>query len=101
VCEKRVLRRIFGPMREEVVGGWRKPDYEKVRNFHASPNAITVIKSRRMRRAGHAARMGEMKCECKIFIGKPVGKRPLGRPRHIWEDNIRMDIKKTEWEIVD
>jgi hypothetical protein len=61
VCENRVLRRIFGPKREEVAGGWRRLHNEKLHNLYASPNVITVIKSRRVRRAGHVARMGNIR----------------------------------------
>jgi hypothetical protein len=86
VFENGALRRIFGAKRDKVTGGWRK--------LHSSPNIIRQIKSRRMMWAGHVARMGEGRNVYKVFIGKPEGKRPLGRPRHRWEDGIRMDLRE-------
>jgi hypothetical protein len=80
VFENRVLRRIFGPKRDEVTGGWRKLHNEDLHNLYPSPSIIRVIKSRRMRWAGHAARMGERRDAYRILMGKPDGKRPLGRP---------------------
>jgi hypothetical protein len=85
VFEKRVLRRIFGPKREEGAGGWRSLHNEELRKLYASPNIIMAIKSRRMRWAGNVARMGEMKNTYPILFGKPEGRRPLGRPRCRWE----------------
>jgi len=81
VFENRVLGRIFGTEREEVAGGWRRLHKEELHNLYASPNIIRVIKSRRMRWTGHVARMGQMRNTCNIFVGKPEGKRPLGRTR--------------------
>jgi hypothetical protein len=81
VFENRVLRRIFGPKREEVAGDWRRLHNEELHNLHASPNVIRVIKSKRMSWTGHVARMEEMRNAFKILIGKSEGKRPLGRPR--------------------
>jgi hypothetical protein len=80
VFENRVLRRIFGPKRDEVTGEWRKLHSEELHNLYSSPNIITQIKSRRMRWAGHVARMGEEREVYKDLVGKPKGKRPLGRP---------------------
>jgi hypothetical protein len=81
VIENRVLRRIFGPKGDEVTGGWRKLHNEELHNLYSSPSIIRVIKSRRMRWAGHAAQMGERRNAYRILVGKPEGKRPLGRPR--------------------
>jgi hypothetical protein len=81
VLENRVLRRIFGPKRDEVTGEWRKLHNEELRDLYSSPSIIRIIKSRRMRWAGHIARMGEKRDAYRLLVGKPVGKRPLGRPR--------------------
>jgi hypothetical protein len=81
VFENRVLRRIFGRKRDEVTGGWRKLHNEKLHNLYASPSIIRMIKSRRMRWAGHVARMREKRNAYRILVGNPEGKRPLGRPR--------------------
>ena len=91
VFENRVLR-IFGPKRDGVTGEWRKLHNEKLNDLYSSPNIVRVIKSRRMRWAGHVARMEEGRGVQKVLVGKPEGKRPLGRPRHRWEDNIKMDL---------
>jgi hypothetical protein len=82
--EYRLLRRIFGPKRDEVMGDWRKLYNEELHNLCSSPNVIRMIKSRRMWWAGHVARMGEKRNAYRILVGKPEGKRPLGRPRHRW-----------------
>jgi hypothetical protein len=82
VFENRVLRRIFGPKRDEVTGEWRKLHNEELHNLYSSPNTIRHVKSRRMRWAGHVARMGEERKVNKVSVGKPEGKRQLGRPRH-------------------
>jgi hypothetical protein len=79
--EKLVLRRIFGPKRDAVTGGWRKLHNEELHNLYSSPSKIRIIKSRRMRWAGHVARMGEKRNVYRLLVGKPEGKRPLGRPR--------------------
>jgi hypothetical protein len=94
VFENRVLRRIFGPKRDEVTGEWRKLHNEELNNLYSSPDIIRQVKSRRMRWAGHVARMGEVRKVYKILVGKPEGKRPLGRPRRRWEDGIRMDLRE-------
>jgi hypothetical protein len=86
-----VLRRIFGPRRDEETGVWRKLHNEELHNLYSSPNIIRRIKSRRMRGVGHVARMGEKRNVYRILVGKPEGKRPLGRPRRRWVDNIKMD----------
>jgi len=93
VFENRVLRRIIGPKREEVTGEWRKL-HNELNNLYSSPNIVRVIKSRRMRWAGHVARVGERRGVYRVLVGKPEGKRPLGRPRRGWEDNIRMDLRE-------
>jgi hypothetical protein len=90
----RVLRRIFGPKRDEVTGEWRKLHNEELHNLYTSPDIIRQVKSRRMRWAGHVARMGEERKVYKVLMGKPEGKRPPGRPRHRWEDGIRMDLRE-------
>jgi hypothetical protein len=92
-----VLRRILGPKREEGAGGWRRLHNEYLHNLYASLNVIRVIKSRRMRWAGQVVRMGNMRHVYDILIGKFDGKRPLGRPRHRWENNTRMDIREIGW----
>jgi hypothetical protein len=91
VFENRVLRRIFGPRRDEVMGDWRKLHNEELHNLYFSPNIIRIIRSRRMRWAGHVARMGETRNAYRILVGKPEEMRPLGRPRRRWVDNIKMD----------
>jgi hypothetical protein len=90
----RVLRRIFGPKRDEVTGGWRKLHNEELHGLYSSPNIVRVIKARRMRWAGHVARMGEVRGAYNNLVGKPEGRRPLGRPRRRWEDNIKMDLRE-------
>jgi hypothetical protein len=94
VFENRVLRRIFGPKRDEVTGEWRKLHNEELHNLYSYPDIIRQVKSRRMRWAGHVARMGEERKVYKVLLGKPEGKRPLGRPRRRWEDWIRMDLRE-------
>jgi hypothetical protein len=91
VFENRVIRRIFGPKRDEVAGDCRKLHNEELHNLYASPSIIRMIKSRMMRLTGHVARMGAMRNAYRILVGKPEGKRPLGRPRRRWVDNIKMD----------
>ena len=89
-----MLRRILGPKRDEVTGEWRKLHNEDLNDLYCSPNFVRVIKSRRMRWAGHVARMGEERGVYRLLVGKPEGKRPLGRPRRKWEDNIKMDLQE-------
>jgi hypothetical protein len=95
VFENRVLRRIFGPRRDEVTGEWRKLHSEELHNLYSSPDTVRQVKSRRMRWAGHVACMGEERKVYKVLVGKPEGKRPLGRPRRRWEDVVRMDLRET------
>ena len=92
--ENRVLRRIFGPKRDEVAGEWRKLREEELNDLYSSPNFVRVINTRRMRWAWHVARMGERRGVHRILVGKPEGKRPLGRPRRRWENNIKMDLQE-------
>ena len=92
--ENMVLRRIFGPRRDEVTGEWRRLQYEELNDLYSSPNIVRMIKSRRMRWAGHVARMGEERGVYRVLVGKLEGKRPLGRPRRRWVDNIRMDLQE-------
>jgi hypothetical protein len=101
VFENRVLRRIFGTKRDEVTGGWRELHNEKLHSLYFSSNIIRMIKSRKMRWAGHVARMEEKRNEYSILVGKPEGKRPLGKPRRRWVDNIKMDLREIEWDGVD
>jgi len=89
-----VLRRIFGPRRDEVTGECRRLHNEELNDFYCSPNIVRVIKSRRMRWAGHVARMGEKSGVYRVLVGKPEGNRPLGRPRRRCVDNIRMDLQE-------
>jgi hypothetical protein len=93
VFENRVLRKIFGPEREED-GSWRKLLNDKLHSLYSLPNIVRVIKSRRMRWTGHVARMGEGRGVYRVLIGRPEGKRPLVRPRRRWEDNIKMDLRE-------
>ena len=89
-----MLRRIFGPRREEETGEWRRLHNEELNDLYPAPNIVRVIKSRRMRWAGHVARMGEEREEYRVLVGKPEGRRPLGRPRRRGVDNIRMDLQE-------
>jgi hypothetical protein len=92
VFENRALRRIFRPKRDEATGEWRRLHNEELHDLYSSPNIIRVIKSRRMRWARHVARMGEKRDAYGILVGRPEGRRPLGRPRRRWEDNMKMDL---------
>jgi len=89
-----VLRRIFGPRRDEVTGEWRGLHNGELNDFYSSPNIVRVIKSRRMRWTGHVARMGEERVVYRVLVGKPERRRTLGRPRPRWVDNIRMDFQE-------
>jgi hypothetical protein len=101
VFENRLVRRIFGLKRDEVTGEWKKLHNEELRDLYSSPSIIRIIKSRRMRWAGHVARMGEKSNAYKLLVGKPEGKRPLGRPRLRWVDNIMIDLGEVGWGDVD
>jgi hypothetical protein len=99
--ENRVLKRIFGPKRGEIRVEWRKLHNEELNDLYSSPIIVRVIKSRRMRCEGHVARMGESKGLYRILVGRPEGKRPLGRPRRRWKDNINMALQEVIWEGMD
>jgi hypothetical protein len=90
VFENRVLRRVFGPRMDEVTGEWRKLHNEELNDLYSLPNIVRVVKSRSMRWAGHVEERGVHR----VLVGTPEGKRPLGRPRRRWEDNIKMDVQE-------
>jgi len=94
VFEIRVLRKVFGPKREKVTREWRKLHNEELSDPYSLPNIVPVVKSRRIRWAGHVVRMGEGRGVYRVLVGKPERKRPMGRPRHRWEDNIKMDLQE-------
>jgi hypothetical protein len=96
VLENGVLRRIFGPKRDEVTKDWKKLHNEELHNLYSSPDIIRMIKSRRIRWAWHVARMGANGNSYRIFVGKPERKRPLGRPRSMWVDNIKIDLRERQ-----
>ena len=93
VFENRVLRKVFGPKRDEVTGEWRKL-HNELNDLYSLPNILRVVKLRRMRWAGHGVRTGEDRGVHRVLVGKPEEKRPLGRPRRRWEDNIKMDLQE-------
>jgi hypothetical protein len=97
VFENRVLRKIFGPKRGED-GLWRKLHNDELHNLNSSPNIVRVIKSRKMKWVGHVVHMGEGRGVYRVLVGRPKGKRPLGRPRYRWEDNIMIDLREMEIE---
>jgi hypothetical protein len=99
-CLKTVLRRIYGPGRDGMTGELRKLHNEELHDLYSSPS-IRIIKARRMRWAGHVARMGEKRNAYRLLVGKPEGRMPLGRPRRRWLDNIRMDLVEVGWGDVD
>jgi hypothetical protein len=101
VLENKVLRRIFGPKRDEVTGGSRKLRSEELHDLYSSQSIIRIMKPRRMRWTGHVARMGEKGNAYRLLVGKPEGKRPLGRPRRRWVDNIKMYLLEIGWGGVD
>jgi len=94
VSENRVLRRVFGSKRDELTGEWRKLNNEELSDLYSLPNIVRVVKSRRMCWAVHVARMGEGRGVHRFLVGKPEGKRPLGRPRRRREDAIKMDVQE-------
>ncbi|KAJ4435463.1 hypothetical protein ANN_18079 [Periplaneta americana] len=98
VFENKVLRKIFGAKRDEVTGEWRKLHNAELHALYSSPDIIRNIKSRRLRWAGHVARMGESRNAYRVLVGRPAGKRPLGRPRRRWEDNIKMDLREVGYD---
>jgi hypothetical protein len=101
VFENRALRRIFVPKREEVTGVWRRLSSEELNDMYSSPNKVWVIKLRRMGWAGHVACMGARRDVYRILVGRPEGRRPLGRPRDRWEDNSKMDLQEVGWGAMD
>ncbi|KAJ4427641.1 hypothetical protein ANN_25289 [Periplaneta americana] len=98
VFENKVLRKIFGAKWDEVTGEWRKLHNTELHALYSSPDIIRNIKSRRLRWAGHVARMGESRNAYRVLVGRPEGKRPLGRPRRRWEDNIKMDLREVGYD---
>jgi hypothetical protein len=92
-----VLRRVFGSERDEITGKWRRLINKELYSVFSSPNIIWVIKSRRLRWAGHVAHMGERRGAYRVLLGKPEGRRPLERPRCRWQDNIKMDLREEGW----
>ena len=94
VFENMVLRRILGPRRDELTEEWKRLHNEELNDLYSAPNYMRVIKSRRMRWAGHVARMGEERVVYRVLLGKPEARRPLGRPRRRWVNNIRMDLQE-------
>jgi hypothetical protein len=96
VFENRILRRIFGPKRDEVIGGWRKLHNEKLHNLYSLPSTsiLRMMKSWRMRLVEHVERLGAKRNSYRILVGKPEGKRPLRKRRRRWEDNIKMDLRE-------
>jgi hypothetical protein len=101
VFENRVLRRIFGPKRDEVTGYWRKLHNEELHNLYSSPNIIRMIESRRMRWSGHVARMGETRNAYRTLVGNPEGNRPLRRPRRRSVDSVKIDLREVGWDGMD
>jgi hypothetical protein len=97
VFENRLLRRIFGPKSDEVTGECRRLHNNELYALYSSPNIIRVIKSRRLRWTGHVARMGERRGAYRALVGKPEGRRPLGRSWRRWEDNFKMDLREVAW----
>jgi hypothetical protein len=93
VFENRVLRTVFGPKKAEVTGKWRKLHNQELNDLYSLPSIVRVVKSRRMRWAGHVARMREERGVRRVLVGKPEGRRSLGRPRLRWEDNIKIDLQ--------
>ncbi|KAJ4429378.1 hypothetical protein ANN_21535 [Periplaneta americana] len=98
VFENKVLRKIFGAKRDEVTGEWRKLHNAELHALHSSPGIVRNIKSRRLRWAGHVARMGESRNAYRVLVGSPEGKRLLGKPRRRWEDNIKMDLREVGYD---
>jgi hypothetical protein len=99
--KNRVLSGMLGTKKEEVTGGWTELYNVEHHTLYFSPNIFRVIKSRRMRWVGHVAHMVYKRYEYRIFIGKPEGRRPLGRSGNWWEDNIKVDLEEIQWEDVD
>jgi hypothetical protein len=100
-CVSHILRRIYGPKRDEVTGEWRKLHNEELHNWNSSPNIIRQIKSRRIRGVGHVAHMGAERKVYKVLVGKAEGKKAFERPRYRWEDGNRMDPWDIGWGVVE
>ncbi|KAJ4432511.1 hypothetical protein ANN_21131 [Periplaneta americana] len=98
VFENKVLRKIFGAKRDEVTGEWRKLHNTELHALYSSSDILRNLKSRRLRWAGHVARIGESRNAYRVLVGRPEGKRPLGRPRRRWEDNIKMDLREVGYD---
>ena len=94
LCVLYIYIYIFGPRRDEITGEWRRLHKEEPRDLYSSPNIVRVIKWRVLSWAGHVARMGVERWVCRVLVGKPEGRRPLGRPRRRWVGNIRMDLQQ-------
>jgi hypothetical protein len=101
VFQNRALRSICGPKRDEVTWEWRKLRNDELNDLYSSPNIVWVSKSRRMRWPEHVARTGVKSVAYRVLVGKTEGKSPLGRPRLLWEDNIKMDLQEIGWRGVD
>ena len=91
--ENKALSKIFGAKRDEITGEWRKLHNAKLHALYSSSYIIRNLKSRRLRWTGHVARMEQSGNTYRILVGKPEGKKPLGRLRHRWKDNIKMDLR--------
>ena len=96
--ENKVLRKIFGPKRDEITGEWRKLHNADLHALHSSPDIIRNLKSRRLSWAGHVARMEQFRNAYRVFVGKPESKRPLGRPRRRWEGNIKINLREVGFD---
>jgi len=96
-----VFGRIFGPRKDVVTEEWRRLHNEELNDLYSSPNIVRVIKSGKMRWVGHVARMGEERGVYRVLVGKPEGRRPLGRPKRRWVDNIRMDLQEVGCRYLD
>ena len=94
VFENKVFRRVFGPKRDKLTGEWRKLHNEELSDLYSLPSIVRVVRLRRMRWAGHVAHMQEGRGVHRVLVGKPEGKRPLGRPRRRWEDSIKMNLQE-------
>jgi hypothetical protein len=101
VFENRLLRRVFGPKRDEVTGEWRRRQNEELNDLYSSPTIVRVIKSGRMRRTEHVAHMGVGRDVYRILVRNSGGKRPLGRPRRRWENNVKMDLQEVGCRYID
>jgi hypothetical protein len=97
VFQNKVLKRIFGPKRDEVTGGWRKLHNEELRDLYSLPGVIRIMKTKRMRWAGHVARIGGKRNAYRLLVGKPEGWRPLGRSRHMWVDLLEIGSGGVDW----